>query len=188
MQVSTTSPTLCHINSHMYPKLQLKTQLPATPSMYHTLLTPSTFRLHVPYSRIFLPLHSQAQFHLLFSFFFFNALVISLFFKLFSHLLWLCWVFIAMQAFLQLWWACSYCDGFSYSGAQVLGYVGFSSCGSWALEKRLHSWGPWAQWLHGMWDLPESGTKAVSPALAGGFFTEPPRKPLYLKCVLNNLL
>ena len=29
-----------------------------------------------------------------------------------------------------------------------------------------------------MWNLPESGIKPVSPALAGGFFTaEPPRKP-----------
>ena len=36
----------------------------------------------------------------------------------------------------------SHCDGFSRSGAPVLGYVGFSSCGSWALENRPHSRGP----------------------------------------------
>ena len=34
---------------------------------------------------------------------------------------------------------------------------GLSSCGSWA----------WAQLLHGMWDLPESGIVPVTPALAG---------------------
>ena len=34
--------------------------------------------------------------------------------------------------------------------------------------------------LHGMWDLPGSGTESVSPALVGGFFTaEPPGKPYY---------
>ena len=32
--------------------------------------------------------------------------------------------------------------------------------------------------LLGMWDLPESGIKPVSPVLAGRFFTtEPPEKP-----------
>ena len=32
-------------------------------------------------------------------------------------------------------------------------------------------------WLHGLWDLLESGIEPVSPALSGGFFTtEPPEK------------
>ena len=32
--------------------------------------------------------------------------------------------------------------------------------------------------FHGTWDLPGSGIKLLSPALAGGFFTaEPPGKP-----------
>ena len=64
-----------------------------------------------------------------------------------------------MQAFLWLWragatllcgaWA-SHC-GFSHRGAQALGVQasvvvahGVSSCGSWALERRLISCGAWA--------------------------------------------
>ena len=39
------------------------------------------------------------------------------------------------------------------------------------------SCGAWAQLLHGIWDLPRSEIKLMSPALAGGFFTtEPPGK------------
>ena len=52
--------------------------------------------------------------------------------------------------------------------------VGFSSCGSWALEPRLSSCGARAQLLHGMWDLPRPGLKPVSPALAGGSLTTAP--------------
>ena len=56
--------------------------------------------------------------------------------------------------------------------------VGFSSCGSQALERRLSSCGAWAQLFHSMWDLPRIGIEPVSPALAGGFLTtEPPGKP-----------
>ena len=48
------------------------------------------------------------------------------------------------------------------------------SHGSRAREHRMKSCGAWVSWLHGMWDLPESGIKPVSP---GGFFTtEPPEK------------
>ena len=44
-------------------------------------------------------------------------------------------------------------------------------------EHRLSSCGPWAQLLLGMWNLPGSGIKPESPALAGRFFTtEPPGK------------
>ena len=54
---------------------------------------------------------------------------------------------------------------------------GLSSCGSRALEHRLNSSGARSQLLYSMWDLPGSGIKPVSPALAGGFFTtEPPGK------------
>ena len=57
--------------------------------------------------------------------------------------------------------------------------MGFSSCGSWALERRLSSCGTWAYLLHSMWDLPGPGLKPVSPALAGGFLaTVPPGKSL----------
>ena len=44
--------------------------------------------------------------------------------------------------------------------------------------RRLSSCGPWAQLLHGMWDLPRPGLEPVSPALAGRFSTTaPPGKP-----------
>ena len=57
--------------------------------------------------------------------------------------------------------------------------VGFSSCGTRALERRLSSCGSRAQLLCGMWDLPRPGLEPVSPALAGGFLTTaPPGKPL----------
>ena len=79
--------------------------------------------------------------------------------------------------FLQLWragatlccgaWA-SHCGGFLFQ------CVGFSSCGSQALERRLSSCGTWAQTLCDMWDLPGPGIKPVSPALAGGFLTTVP--------------
>ena len=47
------------------------------------------------------------------------------------------------------------------------------------VEDMLSSCGAWAQLLHGVWNIPESGMEAVSPALAGKFFTtEPPGQPL----------
>ena len=50
---------------------------------------------------------------------------------------------------------------------------GFSSCGT------------WAQMLCSMWDLPRSGVKLVSPALAGRLFTsEPPGKPLKIIIII----
>ena len=55
----------------------------------------------------------------------------------------------------------SRCTGFSVAAVH-----GLSNCDTRALL------------LHGMWNLPRSGIKPVSPALAGGFFTtEPPGKP-----------
>ena len=57
---------------------------------------------------------------------------------------------------------------------------GFSCCSSWVLEHRLNSGGTQGQLLLGMWGLPRSGIKPVSPALAlvGRFFSiEPPGKP-----------
>ena len=57
--------------------------------------------------------------------------------------------------------------------------LGLSSCGSWALERRLSSCGARAQLLRGTWDLPGPGLEPVSPALAGGFLTTaPPGKSL----------
>ena len=66
----------------------------------------------------------------------------------------------------------SHCGGFLQSMGS--GCAGFSSCGSWAVERRLSSCGAWAQLLHGTWDLPGPGLKPVSPALAGGFLTTAP--------------
>ena len=55
---------------------------------------------------------------------------------------------------------------------------GLSGCSSQTLDHRLNSCGPWAQLLHGMWDLFNSGTGPVSPALPGGLLnTKPPGKP-----------
>ena len=81
-------------------------------------------------------------------------------------------------------WA-SHCGGFSCCKAQALGtrasvFVahGLSSCGSWALEHRLSSFGTQALLLRSMWDLSGPGIKPVFPALAGGFLTTvPPGKP-----------
>ena len=87
--------------------------------------------------------------------------------------------------FLQLWRVgtircgvpASHHGGFSCHRAWVLGHAGFSSCSSQALEHSLSSYGARAQLLRGMWDLPGSGIKTVSPALAGGFLsTVPPGK------------
>ena len=73
----------------------------------------------------------------------------------------------------------SHCGGFSRCRAWALGQArGFSSCDSWILECRLHSWGPWIFLLHNLWDLPGSGIVSVSPVLAGEFFiTESLEKP-----------
>ena len=83
----------------------------------------------------------------------------------------------------------------------------FSSCGKWGplfiavhgpliiaaslvaehrlQMRRLSNRGSRAQLLHGMWDLPRSGLKPVSPALAGGFLTTvPPGKPYIFDIIL----
>ena len=59
-------------------------------------------------------------------------------------------------------------------------HAGFSSCGSWAPERRLSSCGARAQLFRGVWDPPRPGLEPMSPAWAGGFLsTAPPGKPLY---------
>ena len=64
---------------------------------------------------------------------------------------------------------------------------GLSSCGSRALERRLSSFGAWAQLLRGMWGLPGPGLEPMSPALAGGFLTTaPPRKIPMFEYAFNN--
>ena len=72
---------------------------------------------------------------------------------------------LSLRWFLLLWSTGSRC-------------VGFSSCGSRALECRLGSCGAWAQLLRGMQDPPGPGLKPTSSALAGRFpTTAPPGKP-----------
>ena len=73
---------------------------------------------------------------------------------------------------------------FSYCRAWALKCAGFrscgtelSSCGFRALEHWFSSYSAQAKLLCSMWNLPGSGIKPLSPALAGGFFTtEPPGK------------
>ena len=64
-------------------------------------------------------------------------------------------------------------------GAWAVGWEGFSSCSSGALQHRLNSCGSGAYLLCSMWALLGSGIEPASPALTGRFFiTEPPGKPL----------
>ena len=102
------------------------------------------------------------------------------------YLFWLCWIFIAAQAFLQLRCAGSalpmWCMSFSSQWLLLLWSKwagGLSCCGSQAPDHRLSGCGTRASLLHGMWDLPGSGTEPVAPALADSLFaSEPPGKPL----------
>ena len=82
----------------------------------------------------------------------------------------------------------AYCGGFSCCRARGLGAWAsvvvapmLSSCDLWAPEHRLSSCGARASLLRGMWDLPGSGIKPMSPALAGGFLTTAPpgKSPIF---------
>ena len=113
------------------------------------------------------------------AFFFFNLFTLFIYF-------WLHWVFIVMCG-LSLVVASGVhsllrCAGLPLQWPLLLQStgprcMGFSSCASRALERRLSSCGTRAQLLHGMWDPPGPGLEPVSPALAGGFpTTGPPGK------------
>ena len=101
---------------------------------------------------------------------------------------WLRWVLVAARGLSLVAASGGYsslrCAGFSLRWLLLLRStgsrrVGFSSCGSRALECRRSSCGSRAQLLRGMWDLPGRGLESVSPALAGGFLTTaPPGKSL----------
>ena len=114
-------------------------------------------------------------------FFLINLFVLFIYF-------WLCWVFVAAHGLSLVAASGGYsslqCTGFSLRWLLLLQSTGsracgLSSCGSWALERRLSSCGARAQLLRGMWNLPEPGLKPVSSALAGGFLTTaPPGKHL----------
>ena len=70
---------------------------------------------------------------------------------------------VAVRGLLLLWTTGSRCVGFSSCD------TGLISCGSWALEHGLSSYGAQAWLLCDMWHLPRPGIEPVSPALAGGF-------------------
>ena len=68
--------------------------------------------------------------------------------------------------------------GASCCRAQALGHVGFRSCSLQPLRYWFNNCSTQAQLPHAMWSLPRPGTRPVSSAVAGGFFTiEPPGKP-----------
>ena len=63
-----------------------------------------------------------------------------------------------------------------------------SSCGWWALERRLGSCGAQAQLLCSIQGLPGPGLEPVSPALAGEFLTTTsPGKPRTFSFLINSL-
>ena len=63
--------------------------------------------------------------------------------------------------------------------------MGCGSGGCRVLEHRPNSCGARAYSVQGMWDLPGSGIKPMSPASAGGFFTTEPPATLVLFVYLN---
>ena len=88
-----------------------------------------------------------------------------------SLFLWLCWVFIALCRLSLVVVSGVY----SFLGAHVSHWGGFSCCGPQALGMRasevaahgLNSSCTWTLLLQGMWDLPRPGIELVSPALVG---------------------
>ena len=121
------------------------------------------------------------------SFFFF--FLINLLTYLFIYF-WLPWVFVAACGLSLVEASRGYpslrCTGFSsrwplplwstgsrHTASAVVAR-GLSTCGSWALERRLSSCGAQAQPLHGTWDPPGPGIEPVSSASAGGPSTNAP--------------
>ena len=60
--------------------------------------------------------------------------------------------------------------GLQGARASVVVVLGLSSCGSWALERRLDSCGTRALLRFGTWTLPAPEIEPESPALAGGLY------------------
>ena len=102
-----------------------------------------------------------------------KSLKYSLFFK---NIILFISFFLAVLGFLQLqrtgfspWWSL-----WSQStGSRVLKLQQLQHAGSVVEAPRFES--TWTQLLPSMWGLPRSGIKAMSPALAGGFFTLSPQ-------------
>ena len=108
---------------------------------------------------------------------------VGFFFKDLFIYLWLRWVFVAARGLSLVVVRGGYsslrCAGFSLQQLLLLQStgsrcMGFSSCGSGALECRLSSCGAWAYLLGGMWNLPRPGLEPMSPELAGRFLTTAP--------------
>ena len=85
----------------------------------------------------------------------------------------LCWVFVALRGFslvgsggFSLW-----CIGFSLPRLLLLQSTSSRHLGFSIAACRLSSCVSGAQLFCGMWDLPGTGIKPMSPALAGRFFT-----------------
>ena len=96
-------------------------------------------------------------------------------------------LFVAVRGLLTVVTSLVVEHGLQVCGLQQLWHVGFSSCGSRALERRLSSCGTQALLLCGVWDLPRPGLQPMCPALAGGFLTTaPPGKSLDL-CFIKRL-
>ena len=80
----------------------------------------------------------------------------------------------------------AHCSGFSCLRSQALGFVGFSSCGSWALEQGsiFVILGLSCSMACGIF---LDQIEPMSPALAHGLFTmEPPREPRIKHCLAES--
>ena len=109
-------------------------------------------------------------------------------FKGFLIYLWLCWILIASHGLPLVEASGDYSSCGDFSQSTGSGACGLSSCGFRSLAHRLNSCGTWSLLLRGVWYLPGSGIGAVSPALTGGFFTEPPGKPQFCLSFLRTSL
>ena len=85
----------------------------------------------------------------------------------------------------------SHCCGFSCSGAQSLGHMGFSSCCSGAQENRFNSCTHWLICSAACGTFRDLGMEPTSPTLVGRFFTiVPPGKAFScydIHCILPSL-
>ena len=144
------------------------------------------------------PVHNRALWKLekCFAFFFFFKLTIFNILLFYCILLYFLTLFLAALGLCCCMWAFSSCSKVGdYSSLRCTGFslhwllllqstgsrcIGFSSCGTQALERRLSSCGTWVNLLRGMWDLPWPGIEPVSSASAGGFLiTVPAGKSLF---------
>ena len=105
------------------------------------------------------------------------------FFKIYLPIFWLCWVFVAAHrlSLVAASRGCSLlrCVGFSLQWLLLLQSTGsrragFSSCGSWALERRLSSCGTGLSCSTACGIFLDQGSNPCPPALTGRFLTTAP--------------